>query len=76
MTDVLDDLRLEQVRVDIARKTQEMLYEPRKYRIQFFGAVTSAFVAGGVIGGVLVAYVNAHPPLPQPIVIQLQAPKT
>jgi hypothetical protein len=71
----IDELRLQQIRADIARKTQEMLFEPRKYRIQFFSAVVSAFVAGGVISGVLVAYVNAHQTPPQPIVIQLQAPK-
>jgi uncharacterized membrane protein YoaK (UPF0700 family) len=73
--EIAEQLRVEQIRADIARTTQEMLYEPRKYRIQFFGAVVSAFVAGGIISGVLVAYVNAHQMTPQPIVIQLQAPK-
>jgi hypothetical protein len=73
--DITEQLRIELMQVDIARRTQELLYEPRKYRIQFFGAVVSAFVAGGIISGVLVAYVNAHQTPPQPIVIQLQAPK-
>ena len=58
--EISEQLRVERMRADIARTTQEMLYEPRKYRIQFFGAVVSAFVAGGIISGVLVAYVNAH----------------
>lgn len=75
----VDELRLAQIRADIARKTQEMLYEPRKYRIQFFATIISACVASGVVGGAVVggavAYINAHSAPPQPIVIQLQAPK-
>jgi hypothetical protein len=66
-----DELRREQIRKDIARKTQEMLFEPRKYRVQFAALVVSVFVAGGVIGGVLVTYLNAHQPQPQPIILQL-----
>ena len=72
MSATTEELKLQQIRADIARKTQEMLYEPRKYRVQFFGAIASAFVAGAAISGVFVAYVNAHQqPAPQPIVIQI-----
>jgi hypothetical protein len=78
--EIAEQLRIEQMRADIARKTQEMLFEPRKYRIQFAAAIISACVAGGVVGGAVVggavAYLNAHPSPPQPIVIQLQAPKS
>jgi hypothetical protein len=74
-----DQLRREQMRADIARKTQEMLYEPRKYRTQFAAVIISACVASGVVGGAVVgavvAFINAHQMAPQPIVIQLQAPK-
>lgn len=70
-----EQLRIEQIRADIARKTQEMLFEPRKYRLQFaavmFAAVISAFVGGGIIGGVVVAYLNAHRLAPPPIIIQM-----
>ena len=66
-----DELRLEQVRKDIARKTQEMLYEPRKYRIAFYTAMIGTLVAGGVIGGALVTYLNAHQG-PQTVVVQLK----
>jgi len=59
--------------IDIARKTQEMIFEPRKYRIQFTALIVSVFVAGGIIGGVLVTYFNARQPAPQPIIIQLPA---
>jgi hypothetical protein len=52
-----------------------MLFEPRKYRLQFAGVIISVVIvslaAGGVIGGVLVNYINAHPPLP----IIIQVPK-
>jgi hypothetical protein len=73
--EISEQLRVEQMRADIARTTQEMLFEPRKYRIQFAAAIISACVAGGVVGGAAVAYINAHQMTPQPIVIQLQAPK-
>jgi hypothetical protein len=66
-----DELRREQIRKDIARKTQEMLFEPRKYRVQFAAFVVSVFVAGGIIGGVIVTYLNAHQPAPQPIIINI-----
>jgi hypothetical protein len=71
-------LRIEQIRADIARKTQEMLFEPRKYRLQFaaiivsiVAALISVAVASGIIGGVVVTYLNAHMPPPQPIIIQV-----
>jgi hypothetical protein len=77
--EISEQLRVEQMRADIACTTQEMLFEPRKYRIQFAAAIISACVAGGVVGGAVVgaavAYINAHQTPPQPIVIQLQAPK-
>jgi hypothetical protein len=71
LADHADELRREQIRTDIARKTQEMLFEPRKSRIQFAALVVSVFVAGGVIGGVIVTFLNAHQPAPQPIIITL-----
>jgi hypothetical protein len=55
-------LRIEQIRANIARRTQEMLFEPRKYRLQFAAVMVSVAVAGGIIGGVAVAYLNAHQP--------------
>jgi hypothetical protein len=74
--DTAEELRLEQIRKDIARRTQEMLYEPRKYRVAFAAVMVSAVVgslaAGGIIGGALVAYL--HQTVPQSIVIQLAAP--
>jgi hypothetical protein len=64
-------MTIEQIRADIARRTQEMLYEPRKYRLQFAAVIISVAVASGIIGGVLVTYLNAHQPPPQPIIIQV-----
>jgi sugar phosphate permease len=69
--EVTEQLRIEQIRSDIARKTQEMLFEPRKYRLQFAAVIISVFVAGGIIGAVLVGYLDAHRPPPQPIIIQV-----
>lgn len=66
-----EQLRIAQLRADIARKTQEILFEPRKYRLQFAAVIISVFVAGSIIGGVGVAYLNAHQPAPQPIIIQV-----
>lgn len=59
----------------IARKTQEMLFEPRKYRLQFAAVIISVAVASGIIGGVLVTYLNAHLPAPLPPII-IQVPKS
>lgn len=70
--EVAKQLRIEQIRADIARKTQEMLFEPRKYRLQFAAVIISVAVASGIIGGVLVTYLNAHLPAPlSPIIIQV-----
>jgi hypothetical protein len=65
-------LRVEQMRADIARKTQEMLFEPRKYRLQFSAVIISVFVAGGIIGGVLVGYLGTRQP--QTINVHLDQP--
>jgi hypothetical protein len=69
----IDELHLEQIRVDIARKTQEMMFEPRKYRVTVIAVVVSALVgglaAGGIIGGVAVTL--SRPLTPQPIIIQV-----
>ena len=35
--EIAEQLRIEQIPADIARTTQELLYEPRKYRVQFAG---------------------------------------
>jgi hypothetical protein len=72
MTEEQIELRLEQIRLDIARKTQELLFEPRKVRIAFASMVASIFLAGGVIGGVLVNYAVRHEPTQ--IVVHLDAP--
>jgi hypothetical protein len=69
MSEEIDELRLAQIRIDIARKTQELLYEPRKFRIQFWLAIAASVVAGAAAGGFVVNLAHA----PQQIVIHLQS---
>ena len=47
--EIAEQLRIEQqIPADIARTTQELLYEPRKYRVQFAGGgIISAWVRRG-----------------------------
>lgn len=75
MSEESEQLHIEQIRADIARKTQEILFEPRKYRLQFAGVIISVVIgslaAGGVIGGTIVNYLNGHQPAP----IIIQVPK-
>jgi uncharacterized membrane protein YoaK (UPF0700 family) len=71
----LQHAKWNQLLADADRKRQEIQFEPRRYRVQFYSAMISAIVAGAIIGGVFVAWINGHQPTPQPIVIQLQAPK-
>lgn len=63
-----NELRLAQIRLDIARETQELLFEPRKYRVQFVVMVAAITVGSAALGGFVVSLARA----PQPIVIQLQ----
>ena len=74
--EIAERLRIEQIRADIARTTQELLCEPRKYRVQFAAAIISACVGGAVVGAAVAYNITAHQAAPRPIVIQLlQAPK-
>ena len=65
----------DQLLADHDRKRQEISYEPRRYRLQFWGAVISAFIAGAAIFAAGATWFQPRGTQPQPIVIQLQAPK-
>jgi hypothetical protein len=67
MTNDENELRLAQVRADIARKTQELMFEPRKYRVQFAMMMAAVVVASAAFGGFVVTLSRAPPP----IIIQL-----
>ena len=65
------ELHLEQVRADIARKTQEILFEPRKYRVQLFAAFATAFIAGAAVFAAGATWFQPRSIQVQPIIIQL-----
>jgi hypothetical protein len=64
-----------QLLADTDRKRQEIQFEPRKYRILFYGAVVSSLLAGAAIFAAGATWFQPRAAQPQPIVIQLQAPK-
>lgn len=63
----------DQLLTDHERKRQEIYFEPLKYRLQWLALVVSAFIAGAAVFAAGATWSQLKPP--QPIVIQLQAPR-
>lgn len=59
-------VNIDKMRADMATQQTLLAWETRKFVIQALTAAAGLLAAGGIIGGVMVNYINAHqPPITQ-----------
>jgi hypothetical protein len=68
----LQHAKWNQLLTDADRKRQEIQFEPRKYRVMFYGAVVSSLLAGAAIFAAGATWFQPRAAQPQPIIIQLK----
>ena len=57
---VEQDLRIDQMTINIEKMRQDMRWEARKFTLQAITAAAALLAAGGVIGGVVVRLASGH----------------
>jgi hypothetical protein len=69
-------VNIDKMRADMAAQQTLLAWETRKFVIQALTAAAGLLAAGGIIGGVMVNYINAHQPPAPPITQYVLPPGT